>query len=151
MNPLKKKFGLNYSSSEIKKEENTENIVIVDEDLSSRVFLKIKFEEAGYIVKDLKTGAEAWDYVSSKKVSLLIMEMKLPELHGSELLKKIKKNTPKLPVIIYTSHPEFSSDMTVVTFPNHEYLIKPTPIDKILETARYLIDKATAKPKTEEK
>ena len=149
MNPLKKKFGLNISSSEIQKEESSQNVVIVDEDLSSRVFLKIKFEDAGYNVKDLKTGLEAWEYVSSKKVNLLIMEMKLPELHGSELLKRIKKSTPKLPVIIYTSYPEFSSDMTVVTFPNHEYLIKPTPIDKILETARYLIDKATDKPAKE--
>lgn len=146
MNQIKKKFGLNFSSSEIKKDENSKHVAIVDEDLSSRVFLKIKFEDAGYTVKDLKTGAEAWDYVSSKKVSLLIMEMKLPELHGSELLKKIKKGVPKLAVIIYTSHPEFSSDMTVVTFPNHEYLMKPTPIDKILETARYLIDKTEQKP-----
>lgn len=145
MSPLKKKFGLNYTSSEIQKEESSHSVVIVDEDLSSRLFLKIKFEDAGYTVKDLKTGLEAWDFVSSKKVNLLIMEMKLPELHGSELLKKIKKNTPKLPVIIYTSHPEFSSDMTVVTFPNHEYLIKPTPIEKILETAKYLIDKAGEK------
>lgn len=149
MNPLKKKLGLNYSSSEINKDDNAKNVVIVDEDLSSRVFLKIKFEDAGYVVKDLKTGLEAWEYVSSKKVHLLIMEMKLPELHGSELLKRIKKGIPKLPVIIYTSHPEFSSDMTVVTFPNHEYLIKPTPIDKIIETARYLIEKATAKPAQE--
>lgn len=147
MNPLKKKIGLNYTSSEIQKDQNSNSIVIVDEDISSRVFLKIKFEEAGYVVKDLKTGAEAWDYVSSKKINLLIMEMKLPELHGSELLKKIKKSIPKLPVIIYTSHPEFSGDMTVVTFPNHEYLIKPTPIEKILETAKYLIDKASDKPK----
>ena len=149
MNPIKKKIGLNYSSSEIQKEENNKVVVIVDEDLSSRIFLKIRFEQAGYTVKDLKTGPEAWDYVSSKKTHLLIMEMKLPELHGSELLKKIKKSTPKLPVIIYTSHPEFSNDMTVVTFPNHEYLIKPTPIEKILETARYLIDKATPKPAPE--
>jgi DNA-binding NtrC family response regulator len=148
MNQLKKRFGLNLSSSEIGKEGNLRHIAIVDEDLSSRVFLKIKFEEAGYTVKDLKSGADAWDYVSSKKVSLLIMEMKLPELHGSELLKKIKKSVPKLAVIIYTSHPEFSGDMTVVTFPNHEYLIKPTPIDKILETAKYLIDKAEQKPPT---
>lgn len=146
MNTLKKKFGLNISSSEIKKDGDLKHVVIVDEDLSSRVFLKIKFEDAGYSVKDLKTGAEAWDYVSSKKTHLLIMEMKLPEMHGSELLKRIKKSTPKLAVIIYTSHPEFSSDMTVVTFPNHEYLIKPTPIEKILETARYLIEKAGDKP-----
>ena len=146
MNPFNKKIGLNISSSEIKKEENVKNVIIVDEDLSSRVFLKIKFEAAGYVVKDLKTGLEAWDYISSKKVSLLIMEMKLPELHGSELLKKIKKSIPKLPVIIYTCHPEFSNDMTVITFPNHEYLIKPTPIEKILETAKYLIDKAADKP-----
>lgn len=149
MNQIKKKFGLNISSSEISKEENSKHVVIVDEDLSSRVFLKIKFENAGYSVKDLKTGSEAWDYVSSKKVHLLIMEMKLPELHGSELLKKIKKSVPKLAVIIYTSHPEFSSDMTVVTFPNHEYLMKPTPIEKILETARYLIDKTEQKPPIE--
>ena len=146
MNPLKKKFGLNISSSEIKKDDDAKHVVIVDEDLSSRVFLKIKFEEAGYTVKDLKTGSDAWDYVSSKKVNLLIMEMKLPELHGSELLKKIKKSTPKLAVIIYTFHPEFSSDMTVVTFPNHEYLLKPTPIEKILETAKYLIEKSGEKP-----
>lgn len=147
MNQIKKKFGLNYSSSEIKKEDNQRSIAIVDDDLSSRVFLKIKFEDAGYTVKDLKTGLEAWDYISSKKVHLLVMEMKLPELHGSELLKKIKKSIPKLPVIIYTSHPEFSSDMTVVTYPNHEYMIKPTPIEKILETAKYLIDRSNEQPK----
>ncbi len=143
MKIIKKSTGFPFNSSEIKKDENKKSVVIVDEDLSSRVFLKIKFEEAGYSVKDLKTGLEAWDYISAKKINLIIMEMKLPELHGSELLKKIKKNNPKLAVIIYTSHQEFAGDMTVMTFPNHEYLIKPTPIEKILDSARRLIEKTS--------
>ncbi len=141
-NPYKKKVGLDFSSSEIRNANSKKNIVIIDEDLSSRIFLKIKFEEAHYTVKEFRSGLEGWNYIESKRINLVIMEMKLPELHGSELLKKIKKMNPKLPVIIYTNHPEFSQDMTVVTFPNHEYLVKPTPAEKILEIATILIEKS---------
>ena len=144
MNAIKKNVGLNLSQSEIRGEfGHHKSVAIVDDDLSSRIFLKVKFEEAGYNAKDLKTGAEAWDYINSKKVHLLIMEMKLPELHGSELLKKIKQGNHKIPVIIYSNHHEFSNDLTVVTYPNHEYLIKPAPIEKILALAKQLIDKTT--------
>ncbi|PCJ56448.1 MAG: hypothetical protein COA79_18580 [Planctomycetota bacterium] len=138
MKNFEKNAGLNFSNSEMK--SNKQVIVIADADLSTRIFLKLKLEEAGYEIKETKTGAEAWDIISSKNISLLIMEMKLPELHGSDLLKNIKKKSPKLPVIIYTEHEEFSADMTVVTFPNHEYMMKPTPIEKILRTIKLLLE-----------
>lgn len=140
MKKYNKNAGLNFSNSEISGGSKKNTIVIADADLSTRIFLKLKLEEAGYDVKEMKTGSDAWDYISTKNVSLLIMEMKLPELHGSDLLKNIKRKTPKLPVIIYTAHAEFSADLTVVTFPNHEYLMKPTSIEKILETVKNLLE-----------
>lgn len=120
--------------------KNSEKIIVIaDADISTRIFLKLKLEDEGYHVKEMKTGIEAWNYIKTKSISLLITEMKLPELHGSDLLKNIKRKTPKLPVIIYTAHPEFSADMTVVTFPNHEYLMKPTSIVTILNTVKTLL------------
>lgn len=147
MNQFFKKTGLDLSASEIINEIEKPTVIIVDDDLSSRMFLKIRVAEAGYITKDFKNGSEAWDYINSKRISVVIMEMKLPGLHGSELLRRIKKNYPKLPVIIYTSHPEFSGDMTVITHPYHKYIIKPVPIERIIETVKDLIQKVNEEKK----
>jgi len=70
-------------------------IVVIDDDRITLTMLEMVFSRHGFQVFSAQDGAEGYELVQKEKPDILISDMLLPKIHGTELCKKIKE-TPEL-------------------------------------------------------
>ncbi len=112
-----------------------ENVLIVEDEANIRKLVAVNLASRGYQVAEAQNGTEALAHVRNKAPSLMVLDIKLPDFTGWELLKKINRD-PKLnlsfPVLIMTaSITEAVVDLD--TFPSvTDVLIKPFSTGKLV-------------------
>src|SRR5688572_4042991 len=79
-------------------------ILIVDDERLLRWSLRQKLESWGYGVLEAESGMVALQTIDSHPIDGLTLDMRLPDLRGLELLIRIKKNSPDLPIVMITGH-----------------------------------------------
>ena len=109
-------------------------ILLVDDDQRLLALLDDTLASIGYTTSNVSSGNEALFLLSKKVYDLVITDISMPEMDGLELLSRIRKNYPKLPVIFITgvARPE----MMVNAHPEG-FLAKPFRISHLEE----IIDK----------
>lgn len=112
-------------------------ILVVDDDLLTRTTLTIILEDAGYIVQTAGDGAEAYELISASPPDLLISDIRLPHLSGTQLLDRLRSSarTQLLPVLLTSAsvHPVIRADDGCM------FLEKPIGIDHLLDTVERLL------------
>ncbi len=108
-------------------------ILIVDDDAELRNIYRHALERAGYSTVEAANGIEALQTIEAYFPALVIMDMAMPKMGGSELLEKIQGNpeTAALPIIIVTARPEYrdmAGELDVARF-----FLKPVGPNEIVE------------------
>lgn len=87
-------------------------ILVVDDVSDDRLVAKIILEKEGYSVVEAKDWREALDVIKKGGLSLVLLDLRMPEMDGLELLGKIRQENSKesLPVVIYSSAPNTGDD-----------------------------------------
>lgn len=85
------------------KSRSKPTILICDDEEGVRESFKLILEDR-YQLHLVKNGIEALDALKSLKPDLMLLDIKMPKMHGMEILKEIKKILPKLPVVIVTGY-----------------------------------------------
>lgn len=112
------------------------SILVVDDELSMREFLKILLEEDGFAVTTVGGGAEALALLGREKFDLVISDIRMPPPDGLALLAEIEKLADDLPVILVTA---FASPEDAVLAMKHgafDYLTKPFKVKEIKSVVR---------------
>jgi nitrogen regulation protein NR(I) len=132
-----------------------EKIVIVDDDLSLCHFLKRTLLLKGYQVYTYNNGREALESVR-EDCDLVLLDNRMPDLTGLDVLKGLKKTFPKIPVIIMTAFGTTETAIEAMRLGAFDYVLKPFEleeifllVDKGLEAAK-LMKRAVAIPALEE-
>jgi two-component system response regulator PilR (NtrC family) len=107
------------------------HILVVDDELSMREFLKILLEKDGHAVSVAPDASTALDIAENEKIQLVITDIRMPGMSGLELLAKLKHRNPGLPVIMITAFA--SPDDAVMAMKNgaFDYITKPFNVDEI--------------------
>ncbi|MCL4469184.1 MAG: response regulator, partial [Deltaproteobacteria bacterium] len=79
------------------------SIMIVDDEEIVRTSLSSWLLEDGYDVEPVESGKLALEALKKKSYDLMLVDLKMPEMDGLELMKEVKKFLPDLPVIIMTA------------------------------------------------
>lgn len=116
--------------------ENAPRILIIDDDENIRKTLEILLNNEGYLVDFAANGKEAIEKTNSTIYNVLIVDMKLPDMEGTDLLVKIKDTVPKMRKIILTGFPSQQNAIDSINKRADVYLLKPVDVDKILATIR---------------
>jgi CheY-like chemotaxis protein len=74
--------------------KNKIKVLVVDDEEGMRETLSTIFEKKGYLVSLASTGGIAFDSVKKEFFNLVVLDMKLPDVNGIEVLKRIKKRIP---------------------------------------------------------
>ncbi len=118
-------------------------ILVVDDDRSILTILSMRLESAGYEVITVTNGKEAKKAVKENSVDLAIIDQKLENENGIELMQEIHLIVPKLPVIILTAYGTIDSAVEAIKKGAYTYITKPFDpknllmhIDKALESRR---------------
>ena len=72
-----------------------------------------------------ESGSEALDLISTKDMDLIVTDIKMPEMHGLELIEKIREKNAEIPVIVYSAFSGMKEDHIIKTHKIKAYYTKP--------------------------
>jgi len=111
--------------------KQTAGVLVVDDERSLRFTLSESLSEEGYRVETAADGAEALSKVEGGDFRLVLLDQKLPDANGIELLKKIKAKRPDAQVVIMTAFGKFENAVEAARAGCYDYIGKPFELDHI--------------------
>jgi len=111
-------------------------ILVVDDDENIRVTIEAILENEGYAVDVAVNGREAIKKSESTAYNVALIDIRLPDMEGTELLTSMKDTVPKVRKIIITGYPSMQNAIAAVNRNADAYLVKPIDVDKLLELVR---------------
>jgi DNA-binding NtrC family response regulator len=112
------------------------SILIVDDDKSLLTSLAQILTNEGYQVDTADTGQKAVEKSKAQFYHLVLLDIKLPDMEGTQLLTAMKDTTPKMVKIIITGYPSLDNAVEAVNKNADGYVIKPIDMNKLLETVK---------------
>ena len=106
-------------------------ILIVDDEPSSLELLEVYLKEQGYEVQCATTGKECLDSVTSFRPEILILDIRLPDSDGLEILKCLKEGGTTAHVIIVTAFHDMATTIKAMKLGAFEYIPKPIDVDEL--------------------
>jgi DNA-binding response OmpR family regulator len=119
-------------------------IVVVDDDADIREAVIAVLEAEGAIVRAAADGNAAVDAVADEKPAVVVLDMMLPGRSGFLVLEKIKGEADSPQVVMLTANEGRRHQAYAESLGVERYLLKPTPMDKLVEVCRELADKYAA-------
>ena len=114
----------------------TTRILIVDDDENIRKVLTTILEDEGYSVESAGTAKKAIEKTRRKFYNLALIDIRLPDMEGIELLAKMRDTTPKMRKIIITGYPTLQNAIEAVNRGADAYILKPFDMEKVLKTIK---------------
>ena len=109
-----------------------EKILIVDDDPILQESLVSILELEGYYIETARTGAEAEAKVRKEFFHIALLDVRLPDMTGTDLLVKINKISPRTKKLVVTGYPDASSAIQAVNQRADAYLTKPFDPDELI-------------------
>jgi len=106
-------------------------ILIIDDDESIRRTLSSILEEKGYAVDTAKNADEALRKSKDAYYNLALIDIRLPDIEGTDLLNKLEETSPEMIKIILTGYPSLQNAIKAVNRGADGYLVKPADIDDL--------------------
>jgi len=120
-----------------------DRILIVDDDRSIRELLSMHLEERGFGVMSASTGAEGFRLATEATPSAIVLDMRLPDASGIDLIPELKKRAAEAPVLMITAHHDMATTILAMKAGAFDYIHKPIDIqafdvalDRALEVRR---------------
>jgi two-component system, OmpR family, response regulator len=108
-----------------------QKILIIDDTKNIRLMLTKCLELEGYNVTTARGGKEAIEILKNKKFDLVFLDIKLPEIRGTEVLRRMRDMAVNTPVIIITAYGTVKNAIDCTNMGAIAYLQKPFTADKI--------------------
>jgi len=102
-----------------------ENILIVDDDINILELLQRHLQSWNFHTYKAVSVKEAVQILRDTRIDLLITDLKMPEIDGSELIKFVSEHYPKLPKLVVTGYPSVQDSLKAIKSGVVDYLTKP--------------------------
>lgn len=106
-------------------------VLIVDDTKNIRMILTKCLELEGYEVMTANDGKQAFEMMMARSFDLVFLDIKLPEIRGTEVLRRIRQNGIKTPVVIITAYATVKNAVECTNMGAVAYVQKPFSADKI--------------------
>lgn len=116
-------------------------ILIIDDDDNIRKVLVAILEDEGYDVESVGTAKEAIERTKKRFYNIALIDIRLPDMEGIELLTKIRDTTPKIRKVILTGYPTLQNAVDAVNKGANAYILKPFDVGKVLKTIKEQLEK----------
>jgi CheY-like chemotaxis protein len=114
-------------------------LLIVDDESGIVEEVKTYFEEEGYIVYTADTGKEGLDALTLHQPDLVLLDMKLPDMSGIQVLKFCKENLPKTKVIVNTGYVDQNIIDEAERLGRDAFLQKPFNLERLQQEIERLL------------
>jgi DNA-binding NtrC family response regulator len=120
---------------------NNAHILIVDDQESIRHFVEKAMRDEGYDVTSVGEGRLALERVAEEMPDLVLLDLRLPDTHGLDVLKKVKEDDPELQVIIMTAFGDVESAVRAMKLGAHDYINKPINLEQLFITVEKAMER----------
>ena len=107
------------------------HLLLIDDEKNYLLVLETLLTEAGYAVTALNDPETALAFLEESEVDIVITDMKMPRISGREVLERVKKNWPHIPVLIMTAFGSIESAVEAMRYGAFNYITKPFSNDEL--------------------
>ena len=123
---------------------DTKTILIVDDNSDLRKSLCNIFKAKGYRPIEADTGKTALDKVREEKPAVALIDLRLKDMFGLEVMRGLKERSPTMECVLLTGYASQSSAIEAVNLGAYSYVKKPFDTEILLETIRRAVEKREA-------
>ncbi len=119
------------------------NILIADDDAAIRTVLNQALARAGYAPRATGNAATLWRWISQGEGDVVITDVVMPDENAFDLIPRVKKLRPDLPIIVMSAQNTFMTAITAAECGAYEYLPKPFDLNELVA----VVGRALAEPR----
>ncbi len=118
-------------------------VLVVDDEKSMCDFLEIMLKKEGYDVKTATDPKEALDLIEREPYHLVLTDVRMPEVDGFQILKKVKDVQPETLVIMITAYGSPEGAVEAMKQGAYDYITKPFRVDEVKLIIRKALERYT--------
>ncbi len=115
------------------------NILVVDDEKNIRILYKDELEHEGYNVLLAENAEQALGIIENEDIDLVILDIRMPGMHGIDALEKMIVKKRDLAVLLNTAYAEYKDDF--LTWLAEDYLIKSGDLTKLKEKVKQILER----------
>ena len=123
-------------------EKRQRRILLVDDEANVRTVFSDILKKESYLVKEAKGGPEAIKAIDEETFDLALVDLRMPNMDGIEVLENIKKRKPEIPVIVYTGYGSITSAVEAMRKGAFDYLNKPFSPQQLKSNIKKALERA---------
>ena len=124
-------------------------ILVVEDDSSLRVSLVAALQDTGYVVDACHDGVEGLFYAQEYPIDLAIVDIGLPGMSGVELVRKVREQRGKLPILMLTARSDWQDKVEALEAGADDYLTKPFQLEELFARVQALLRRAAGHASSE--
>lgn len=129
---------------------NSGTILIIDDESELRQLLKKLLVLDGYKIFEAEDSKSAWEVIEKEELQLIIIDVKLPDASGIDLIPKIKEMNPFTEVIVITAYGTIKDGVQAIKFGAFDYITKGDEDNKIMPVVERAMEKAQMKSRIDQ-
>src|SRR5699024_9105412 len=110
-------------------------LIVEDEENLSRV-IQLELQYENYETKVADNGKDALRYMEEESWDLVLLDIMIPQLSGLEVLRRVRKNNDRTPIILLTARDEVHDKVSGLDLGANDYVTKPFQIEELLARIR---------------
>lgn len=116
-----------------------ETILIVDDDVAITKILREELQTVGYDVEVINNSTEALSRLQSEFYDLILLDIKMPEVDGFEILKSLREKNYPGKIIVMTAFADIENAMMARKLGANDFIAKPYDFDELLITIQKVL------------
>jgi len=108
-------------------------LLIIDDEVEFAATLRQRLELRGIDATDVHSGGEGLQTLAEIGPDIVILDLKMPDMAGLDVLAEIKKHNPAIEVIMLTGHGSTASGIEAMEKGAFDYVMKPVDLNILLE------------------
>jgi two-component system response regulator (stage 0 sporulation protein F) len=106
-------------------------ILVAEDEPTSQTLYRETLEAEGYEVLSARTGAEALRIVEKEPIDVLVLDVRMPDMHGLELLEHLRERGRIIPTVLCTAVAKAGQSFEARSYGVQTTLIKPVDLDEL--------------------
>src|ERR1700742_333537 len=121
---------------------NPINVLVVDDEavLAEMVSMALRYE--GWNIATAGDGAAALDAARAQRPDVVVLDVMLPDMSGLDVLRKLREESPQLPVLFLTARDALEDRIAGLTAGGDDYVTKPFSLEEVVARLRGLLRRA---------
>ena len=117
------------------RESGKKHVMVADDDPSIRALLRSFLENEGFAISEARTGREVLKAIDNDvRPDLLLMDIRMPELSGMEVLQRLREQSLDVPTLLMTAFGSSNLAIKAIQLGAYDYITKPFDLEDVLLT-----------------